>query len=472
MRQPRSEAVQWGNEQFGDAALGDRRRRDRLLSVAARACERPGGRISEVFQDAGELHEAYDFVENDHVPPSELIEAMGRATALRCAGLPFVYVAVDGSSLTLADHDKAKDFGALGSGPTSSRGLKVISALALDAQGTTMGLLTQQWWARAAGKKKSRNQRARLALEQKETRHWVAAFEEANAQCAARDIRPSFIVDREGDACDLLLALLRLDALFTVRASWNRVVQSTGKDKQYLRAAIAAMRPLSVYELHVPAGLKRRTRVARMELRATRVTVRLRDTSTKKYTWTEMSAVWALEAGTTPEGETPLDWLLYTNVPVGDAEQARRIVRGYANRWRIEDFHKTWKTAGCNVERTQLRTAQGVVRWATILAAVATRIERLKHLARTQPDQPATAELTHEEIHVLVALARRIKKRAELAPSESLTIASALEWVARIGGYTGKSSGGPPGSITIGRGLERLQAAVDGVRAVRELDGR
>jgi hypothetical protein len=208
-----------------------------------------------------------------------------------------------------------------------------------------------------------------------------------------------------------------------------------------------------------------------MELRAMQVTVRLRDAWSKKDSWIELSAVWALEVGTTPDGEKPLDWLLYTNVPVRDAQQARRIVRSYATRWRIEDFHKTWKSAKCNVERTQLRTAQGVVRWATILAAVATRIERLKHLARTTPDQPASAELTDEEIHVLVALARRIKKRAEPVPSESLTIGRALEWIARLGGYTGKSSGGPPGSITIGRGLERLQTAVEGVRAVRELDG-
>jgi hypothetical protein len=438
--------------------------------MAARACERPDGRISEVFEDAGELHGAYDFVESDHVPPAELTAAVGRATARRCVGLPFVHVAVDGSSLTLPDHDRAKDFGAIGSGPSPCRGLKVITALAVDGQGTTVGLLAQQWWARTHGKKKSRVQRARLALEQKETRHWVAVFEQANAQCAARQIRPWFIVDREGDAGDLLRALLRTEGLFTVRASWDRVVQSAGKDTQYLRATLAAKRPQSVYEMQVPGGPKRMARVARMELRAMRVTVRLRDAWSKKDSWIELSAVWALEAGTTPDGEKPLDWLLYTNVLVSDAQQARRIVRSYATRWRIEDFHKTWKSAKCNVERTQLRTAQGVVRWATILAAVATRIERLKHLARTTPDQPASAELTDEEIHVLVALARRIKKRAEPVPSESLTIASALEWIARLGGYTGKSSGGPPGSITIGRGLERLQTAVEGVRAVRELD--
>jgi hypothetical protein len=52
--------------------------------------------------------------------------------------------------------------------------------------------------------------------------------------------------------------------------------------------------------------------------------------------------------------------------------------------------------------RTQLRSPDAVVRWATILAAVATRIERLKHLARERADEPATVELTLEEIRMIV----------------------------------------------------------------------
>jgi hypothetical protein len=33
----------------------------------------------------------------------------------------------------------------------------------------------------------------------------------------------------------------------------------------------------------------------------------------------------------------------------------------------------------------------------------------------------------------------------------------AVLWITQLGGYTGKSSGGPPGAITIGRGLDRLK---------------
>ncbi|MBP7685780.1 MAG: hypothetical protein KBB95_27930, partial [Deltaproteobacteria bacterium] len=42
------------------------------------------------------------------------------------------------------------------------------------------------------------------------------------------------------------------------------------------------------------------------------------------------------------------------------------------------------------------------------------RTEHLKRLARTQPDEPATCELTEDEIQVLIFAKRRIKTSVEL----------------------------------------------------------
>jgi hypothetical protein len=117
------------------------------------------------------------------------------------------------------------------------------------------------------------------------------------------------------------------------------------------------------------------------------------------------------------------------------------------------------ETGACNVEQTQLRTQRAVILWATILAAVAVRVERLKRLARTVPDQPADRELTRHELRALVLLKRKHKKRNETIPDTVPNIAEAVLWIAQLGGYTGKSSGGPPGSITIRRGLEYLRPA-------------
>ena len=104
--------------------------------------------------------------------------------------------------------------------------------------------------------------------------------------------------------------------------------------------------------------------------------------------------------------------------------------------------------------------------WASILAAVAVRIERLRLLSRTAPEQPASIEPTPHEIRALIVLKRQAKKRTEVIADSMPTIGQTTVWIAELGGYTGKSSGGPPGSITIRRGLERLRPAATLLKAL------
>jgi len=55
-----------------------------------------------------------------------------------------------------------------------------------------------------------------------------------------------------------------------------------------------------------------------------------------------------------PPDETPaIEWWLLTTLPVTTAEDAARIFTWYRHRWRIERFHFTRKTGGCQVEDLQ-----------------------------------------------------------------------------------------------------------------------
>ncbi len=181
-----------------------------------------------------------------------------------------------------------------------------------------------------------------------------------------------------------------------------------------------------------------------------------------------LNVVWVHETHA-PRGEKPLDWMLYTSAPIDTIEDVLLVIRSYMMRWRIEDFHKTWKSGHCRVEEMLLRSARAVTTWATLLAAVAARIERLRHLARSEPETPASVELSDVEIDALKILKRDQKKKTEVVGDDMPTIALAVRWLADIGGYTGKSSGGPPGATTIGRGLENLAVAT---RVLESLQGR
>ena len=83
--------------------LGDTRRTDRLVGMATAACERPSGRVTAVFTTDAQREGAYDFLESEHVCPEEMVVGLTSATVRRCAGLPFVFVPIDGTSVTVTD---------------------------------------------------------------------------------------------------------------------------------------------------------------------------------------------------------------------------------------------------------------------------------------------------------------------------------------------------------------------------------
>ena len=70
--------------------------------------------------------------------------------------------------------------------------------------------------------------------------------------------------------------------------------------------------------------------------------------------------------------------------------------------------------------------------------------------------------MTRHEIDALIIL----QKPKGYKHGDVPTIGEAVRWIADLGGYTGKSSGGPPKTIVIGRGLSRLQ---DVARVIEEL---
>jgi hypothetical protein len=455
----------WARQEFGSAELGDERRTRRLVLMAAQAARAPAGSVLGVFETSAERQGAYDFLSNAACSSAEMTRAMGEAAARRAAEHSTVLVSIDGSSLSLVDRTGRKGFGAVGATKQGGRGLKVVTAYAMDEQGTALGVLDQQWWSRCPHRK--RHDCHARTIETKETKHWLAATRASVGRLRqqAPNTRVWLIFDRESDRRHSLEALRETGATYVVRSSYNRRLDEALPS--YLVDELRVVTPLFSYTLDVKAGPMRKARKARLAVRVKQVRLRLRDRITERTTPFELYVVEAREEGTCPAGEAPISWRLLTNHELVDGSDAQRVLDAYAKRWNIELFHKTWKSGACNVEDTQLRSREHVIKWATLMAAVAARIERLKALSRSEPETPADKELSKHERLALLTLKRATKKRTETIPDSVPSLAQAVWWMAELGGYTGKSSGGPPGSITIRRGYDKVVAAA---KAIRELD--
>jgi len=491
----------WAREEYGQAELGDARRTERAVQMLDRVMRHRAGKLTQAFPDAAERKGGYRLLENPEVLPESLIDAAGSACARRSAVYPYVLVPVDGSSATLAD--PIGQLGSIGTHASGARGIKVLSAIALSPEGEPLGVCHQEQWIRLPQPKRPAQRRARGKLQakakqherskrraaqraskkaqanakrpvhEKETQRWIDTIRATKCRFEehAATTKCWFQLDAEGDAWPILEALLDTrhhDDWFTVHASGNRRITHADGSPGHVREEVAAQPVIGGYVVDVPARGKRKARRARMVLRAAKLTLDARDQRTDKRHRLPVHVVQAYEVGTTPEGEEPLDWTLLTNYPVDALEQVALVISGYEKRWRIEEVHKTWKSGGCGIESSQLHSSEAAMKWSTMLFTVATRVERIKYLARTSPEVPASVELSRHEIRALILLKRKFKKRTETVPNTVPTIAQAARWIADIGGYTGKSSGGPFGSITLGRGMTTVVNAAAMLESLEE----
>jgi len=459
-----TDVMAWASEEFGQADLGDARRTARLVRMGAAVARSPAGKVSAVFTEDAELQGAYDWLESPQVPVDGVELGVGQAVARRCAEQEHIFVAVDGSSLAFVDRKGARGLGAVGTYAGGARGLKVISALAMSSAGVPIGLIRQVTWRRPVEKPSNRRPASKRPIAKKETRHWLEAVRSSAERIdgAGEKTHVTFVIDREGDSAAMLSTLATTKHGFIVRGNWDREIAAEDGRRWKVRNLLAYQKPLGSYDLEVTARPGRSARTARIELAAAEVTLTIKDPSCGKTIEMKLTALRAREMST-PKGEQPIDWLLLTTMPATTFKQARAIVTGYTFRWRIEEFHKTWKSGGCHVEDSQLRSMQALQKWALVLATVAVRTERLKLRSRTEPDACATEEFSDAEIQAIILLK---KHDGRTIPNAIPTIGQATLWIAELGGYTGKSSGGPPGAIVIARGLARVRAAADALEVL------
>ena len=155
--------------------------------------------------------------------------------------------------------------------------------------------------------------------------------------------------------------------------------------------------------------------------------------------------------GTLPaSGTEALHWLLWTKEAAAPLEEASAVLAGYSCRWPIEDYHLTIKS-GCQIERLQLQSWEGLQKALVLYAAVAARVVQLRDSARQEPEAPARQLLSEEECLVLRGHCDRDNKLVG-----ELTLGQAVLWIGKLGGHLNRKGDGMPGVQPCGRGCRRL----------------
>lgn len=455
-----SEAMLWAQMEFGGSRLCDARRTQRLVSIAAGAASKVGAALSSVCGGSG-AQAVSRLMSREETTVDSVLECHTKQTGLRCEGVECVLALQDTTVLDFSTHESATGLGPTGS--KGGRGLLVHDVLGVTDSGCPLGLLGELIWARDESQQGNRHTRRQRLTSDKESAKWLWGLERSQRATAA-SVQLIVIGDRESDVYALFAAERRDNVDLIVRLAHNRAV--IDDEVSRVREAIARAAVVGYRELAVPRQGKRKARSARLEVRATRVSLKRPRNNRIDALPLQISVcvVHALEVNA-PDGVEPLQWTLLTTCSIESFEQACQAIDRYSRRWIIEEFHKVLKS-GCRVERLQFEDVASIMPAVALLSVVAWRVLYLAKTARTNPDAEASEVADADEIAALSGWLRAQGSKDYLIKSAGQFVVA----VARLGGFLGRKSDGMPGTKTIWQGTRDLHMLVTGYRLASQME--
>jgi hypothetical protein len=284
-----------------------------------------------------------------------------------------------------------------------------------------------------------------VPIEQKESYRWLENMRQST-ELLGDPARCVHIGDRESDIYELFCTAQELGTHFLVRTCVNRLA---GGGDHTVADEMRETRLKGVHRVEVRDS-KGRIGIALVELRYRRIRVLPPVGKQKRYPALTLTVIHATERGR-PTDRPAIEWKLVTDLPVATRAAAVEKLHWYAQRWKIEVFHKILKS-GCRAEDARLRTAERLVRLIAVFCILGWRVFWMTMMRRVAPDAVPELVLTRVEIGLLDRLVPD-KDRPSLTAG---TLASYLTKVAQLGGYLARTKDPPPGNTVMWRGLSRL----------------
>jgi hypothetical protein len=311
-------------------------------------------------------------------------------------------------------------------------------------------------------------------LKQKEFDRWWRLIEGTTKRLQGLNV--VHVTDREGDSYELL-AKLTTGNQYVVRwckdrcakfsdeaeAAWEHVSEllARAKSTKLVREVHVGARRAKRAPSAARARPERDSRNARVRFSCCKLDFK-RPAYLSKATYPAAISVNAVHVyePSPPEGEEPIEWVLLTNLPIRNISEVERVIDIYRQRWLIEEYFKAIKS-GCAYRQRNLTNTHSILNTLAMFLPIAYKVLLLRQTVHVAYF-PAHRALTPVELDVLKAKAKRVGRPLGRDP----TAQEALLIIARLGGH--RKSSGPPGWITLMKGMEKFLNLVDGWQLAHE----
>lgn len=486
----------WIGLELAGCAWPDLRLHKRAAKLLQAMSHQPNSSLPQSCGDVGQAKAAYRFFDHDELHFDGLLTGHIQATWERIAQAQAdapVLLLEDSTALNFQRNSSTEGLGPIGGAGAKAQGLWLHSTLAFSATGCCLGFVQAQCWARDAEKAGLRHQRHERAAEDKESHRWVSSLQKIAPQATLYSPRQKLIriADREADLWEVLsetqrhlqagghlhvLTRSRHDRKVEVPTTDAPKKSKSSKPSQSLWETLSQSSLAVRQKIPLPARSARpgkqacAAREATLEVRY--CAVKVQPARRSQETSQEAVDCWAVEALETepPKGCEALHWRLLTTWPVKEKQTAVAVLQWYRQRWQIEVMHKVLKS-GLGIEQRGLRTGARLEAVLALSMIVAWRIMSLMHLSRNEEHKQHPAnEILEEEECAMLQMVREASHRKQ-AREQGLSVHEATEEIARLGGWLGRRRDPPPGIIVLWRGLQRLEAQLEGFRLARQLMG-
>ena len=379
----------WANFIFGNCKLGDKRRTDRLVSLACGLANHVGKSVVKSSSDSASIEGNYRLVRNKHVTAEPIAESGFASTASLAQNYDEILALEDTTSLSYNRENLPDKLGYTGNSLNAKyTGFSVHSILLFaPAEQHTIGLIEQRRWIRDAKGFGDSKHKQKRAYEDKESYKWEQASTAMNQRLGDKMKDCISVCDREADIIEYLSYKCDNHQRFVVRVKSNRPLG----DGNRLFDCLTEQEVEGEYRVNIPQRGGRKAREAKLSIQYARVTVLAPERKQALYSPLPLYAVTCEEIDT--EASSGLSWTLLTTEPINSAAEARKIVGYYEARWKVELFHKVWKSEGTNVENLKMHQFESLEKVAVIQAFIACRLMQLKDMGDSTTGEAAPCTL-------------------------------------------------------------------------------
>lgn len=443
----------WAEAETDRASLPDARLKRRLTRVLEQLSAQPRASIPAASGTWADPKAAYRLFDNDRVDAVDILDGHSRATLQRIAAEPVVLLVQDTTFLSDIRDLQGRGVGTLR--VTKRAEYLLHPSVAFSESRVNLGVLGHHFWQRP--QERTGRRRERCLLEEKESYRWLLGYDMA---CALQALNPDTLVvnvaDREGDIYEWFLAgqfdeKVPGRAGYLIRAKCNRRVAPGENGSLWELLAQAPVLGQTTVSITKRPG--RRARVATLRVHARTVTFHRAHRRGRNPAPVTVTTVYARESQP-PAGETALEWMLLTNLPVDHFAAAQRLIGWYQARWEIELYFRILKQ-GCRIEDLRLETAQRLERCIAVYLIVAWRLHYLTQIARSQATAPCTQAFSPAEWQTIYVLLKQ-----QPPPAEPPSMREIVRMLAQLGGFLARKGHGEPGSETLWRGFNVLRQSM------------